>query len=166
MNDLSSLYSEIGSQLIRYAVSFTKQTHSAEDIVSETFLRATEHCIVKGNIPSRAWFYKVTRNIAIDWIRRKRGEDYGEIPEIVDNSKEVNPCQSLEHRENVENIRNAIDHLPETYKSILILREYSGLSYLEIAGVMGVSVDNVKVLLYRAKQKLKEIYKRRNNHEL
>ena len=160
MNALSTLYSELGEQLTKYAISFTREMHSAEDIVSETFLRATEHCIVKNNVPSRAWFYKVTRNTALDWLRKKGRLDCKEIPEIIDCSRGANPEESLEHTESITRLANMLAMLPENYKSVLILREYNDLTYAEIASVVGTSMDNVKVLLFRAKQKLRELYRR------
>lgn len=160
MNALSTLYSELGEQLTKYAISFTREMHSAEDIVSETFLRATEHCIVNNSVPTRAWFYKVTRNTALDWLRKKGRLDYNEIPEIIDSSRMTNPEESLEYAEGIGKLTNLLSMLPENYKSVLILREYNELTYAEIAGVLGVSMDNVKVLLFRAKQKLRELYRR------
>lgn len=160
MDALSTLYSELGGQLIRYANTFTGEIHSAEDVVSETFLRATEHCIVNNNIPTRAWFYKVTRNIALDWLRKRGKMNFDELPEIIDHSRECNPEKKMMYYDNIDRLMNSIGKLPEMYKSVLVLREYNELSYLEIANVLDISIDNVKVLIFRAKQKLRELYRR------
>lgn len=154
------LYSELAKPLTRYAMNYTRQIHLAEDIVSETFLRATRHCIANSELPARAWFYKVTRNIALDFVRRKEKLQYGDIPETVDFSREANPEALAEHTEQVETLAASLSRVPEPYKSVLVLKEYDHLTYAEIANIMGVSIDNVKVMLFRGRQKLKELYRR------
>lgn len=158
MNDLSTLYSELGSQLVRYAINFTKEIHSAEDIVSETFLRATQHCIVNKEVPARAWFYKVTRNISLDWIRKNSKLSYGDIPEKIDDSIYTNPDKAFQNMEESSSLYSLLYKIMEPYKSILILREYDELSYAEISEIMNITVDNVKVMLFRARQKLRKYY--------
>lgn len=145
-------------------MSFTGEIHSAEDIVSETFVRATEHCIVKKDMPVKAWFYKVTRNGALDWLKRKGRFEQNDIPEIIDESKDSNPESLVLQEENLREFEEKMDMLPELYRSVLVLKEFNDFSYAEIAVIIGVSLDNVKVLIYRAKQKLKEIYRRENDY--
>ncbi len=163
---LEKLYRELVNPLKKYALSFTGEIQSAEDIVSETFLKAAEHCIVNDNVPVRAWFYKVARNIAIDRLRKRGRIDNGEIPEIADETRESNPEDYLKHCENIRQLDKCMSRLPDKYKSVLVLREFNGLAYGEIAAVLGISVDNVKVLLFRARQKLRESYRRDNNYEV
>lgn len=160
MNDLSTLYHELGGQLFRYAFGLTGEIHFAEDVVSETFLRAAEHCMANSSIPARAWFYKVARNIAIDCIRKNSKLVYKDPPETADSSSITNPGAALVYEEEVRQLRIAMSKLPETYRSILIMREYNELTYTEIAAVLGISMDNVKVSLFRAKQRLRELYRR------
>lgn len=166
MEALTSLYHELVVPLTRYAMSFTKDKASSEDIVSETFLRATRHCIVYGDIPARAWFYKVTRNIAFDMLRRKEKFEYGEMPETIDGSRDANPEISALHSERVETLANSLLRLPEPYKSVLVLKEYDNLTYAEIAGIIGVSIDNIKVILFRGRQKLRNLYRREYGNEV
>lgn len=158
LDALTKLYGEIARPLIGYAMSFTGDIHSAEDIVSETFVRATEHCIVRNSMPARAWFYKVARNIALDRLKRKGRSDLCELPEVIDGSDASNPEAAALREEDARELMKAVDKLPELYRTVLMLREYNGFSYTEIAVVTGVSLDNVKVLLFRAKRKLRDIY--------
>ncbi len=160
MNALSTLYHKLGGQLIGYAFSLTGEIHTAEDVVSETFLRATEHCIANNSIPTKTWFYKVARNIAFDWLRKTKKLDYNDPPETADLSVTSNPTASLVYEEEIGQLQKAMSMLPETWRSILILREYNELAYTEIAAVLGISIDNVKVTLFRAKQRLRELYRR------
>lgn len=166
MDAWTSLYSEIAGPLVRYAMSFTKEMHLAEDIVSETFLRAAKHCIGNNELPSRAWFYKVARNISIDLIRKNVNIEYGEMAETIDVSTNTNPEVSLEYSEQIETLAISLSKVPEPYKSVLILKEYDYLTYDEIAKVMGVSIDNVKVILFRGRQKLRNLYRRDYKNEV
>ena len=119
------LYGEIAKQLTDYAVSFTHDVYSAEDIVSETFLRAAEHCIVKNNVPARAWFYKAARNIAIDRHRRDRRLEYCDIPDVADCSRLADPQEAHEYSGKVRQLMIALSKLPETSRSVLVLREFT-----------------------------------------
>ncbi|HEY9061103.1 MAG TPA: sigma-70 family RNA polymerase sigma factor [Pseudobacteroides sp.] len=166
MDALTSLYSELAEPLARYAMSFIKDSALAEDIVSETFLRATKHCIAYNELPARAWFYKVARNIALDMIRKKRNIEYGEIPDAIDNSRDINPEISALHTERMEMLSKSLSRLSEPYRSVLMLKEYNNLTYAEIASIIGVSLDNVKVILFRGRQKLKNLYRRDYNNEM
>jgi RNA polymerase sigma factor (sigma-70 family) len=162
---LTQLYREVAKPLLGYAMSLTGDLHSAEDILSETFVRATEHCIIKKEIPVRAWFYKVARNIAFDFLRKKGRLEQTELPEPIDLSVDTNPEASLVHGEDIRALREKVDRLPEQYRSVLMLREINSLSYAEIAAVLGVSQDNVKVLLYRARCKIRDYYGKEKDDE-
>lgn len=82
------------------------------------------------------------------------------MPDTPDDSWDVNPEVSLLNAEKKNTLENSISKLPEPYKSVLILKEYDDLTYAEIASIIGVSIDNVKVLLFRGRQKLKNLYRR------
>lgn len=166
MDALTSLYSELVEPLTRYAISIIKETVLAEDIVSETFLRATKHCIANNELPAKAWFYKVTRNISLDMIRKKAKVEYGEMPETIDGSINANPEISALHSEQFETLKNSLSKLSEPYKSVLILKEYDNLTYAEIANIVGVSIDNVKVIIFRGRQKLRKLYRRDYDNEV
>lgn len=160
MDGLTRLYGELAGSLVKYALGYAGELHAAEDIVSEAFLRAVRHMAIQHSLPTRAWFYKVVRNIALDAKRKSRWTQGGDIPEMADSSTDMNPEASIERREQLAELSGILDRLPENYRSVLTLREIGGLSYLEIAGVMDTSLENVKVLLFRARQKVRELYGR------
>lgn len=171
MDALTSRYRELSEPLIRYVMSFTNEMHLAEDIVSETFLRATKHCIVNNELPAKAWFYKVARNIAYDFIRKKGKFEFTELTEIIaaetaDTSTNADPEASYEYSEQKGSLDFSLSKVPEPYKSVLILKEYDNLTYGDIAKIMGVSLDNVKVMLFRGRQKLRNIYRRNYENEV
>lgn len=166
MDALTLLYSKLAEPLTRYAMGVIKETAAAEDIVSETFLRAARHFIANNELPARAWFYKVTRNISLDMLRKKANIEYGDIPDVIDGSRDADPELSAVHSEQMERLANSLSRLPEPYKSALILKEYNDLTYAEIANILGVSTDNVKVIIFRGRQKLRKLYGRDCDHEV
>jgi RNA polymerase sigma-70 factor, ECF subfamily len=92
---------------------------------------------------------RVARNLAMESFRdqmRVRIKPAGSAP--------VNPEQQFFTNEVQQRVLAAVGKLPEAQRDCLSLREYSGLSYEEIAGVMGTSIDQVKVQLFRARQNL------------
>lgn len=163
---LTSLYSELAKPLIRYAMIFIKEPALAEDIVAETFLKATRHCIAHNELPNRSWFYKVTRNMALDLIKKGRRMAYEAVPEMVDDTREANPEIAAVYSEQMATLAVSLAQLPEPYRSVLLLKEYDNLTYAEISSIIGVSMSNVKVLLFRARQKLKERYRRDYKDEM
>ncbi|WP_242857066.1 RNA polymerase sigma factor [Pseudobacteroides cellulosolvens] len=99
-------------------------------------------------------------------MRKNSNIDYGEVPETVDDSCDVNPEISVLNAERMDILTNSLSKLPEPYKSVLMLKEYGNLTYAEIASIIGVSLDNVKVLLFRGRQKLKNLYRRDYYNEM
>ena len=126
----------------------------AEDVAQEVFVRAYRHF---GEYdPSRklsTWLFALARNAAIDRLRyrqRHPTEPLDAAPEPAAVSNEV------ANRELGEQISTAIQSLPEDQRTAVVLAEYHGLSYAEIAEIMDCSVKSVESRLYRAKAHLRE----------
>ncbi|MDZ4242682.1 MAG: RNA polymerase sigma factor, partial [Candidatus Omnitrophota bacterium] len=85
------------------------------------------------------------------WFQGQNGE-YDEIP-VPD--KQPSVSMRLADQETGEQIRKAIEKLPDSQKEALILREYHGMSYDEISQVLGCSLENVKILIFRGRERLR-----------
>ena len=116
---------------------------------------------------------RIARNTVIDMIRHRNShptdsltveDDDGEESqrEIADTDTASNPATDYARREQIEEIRRAIDKLPPDHREIIILRDINGLSYTEIADATGLDPGTVKSRLSRAREKLKEFLKARN----
>ena len=133
----------------------------AEDLVQEAF----ERFYVKNiSFPTmdeaKYWLLRVSKNLALNHIRRNKREIQlvekvkklpGETVNFFDSSKAV-----IEEEER-RNVREAVNSLPENLRSVIQLKEYSGLDYKAIGKVLGISETNVKVRVHRARKKLEEI---------
>ena len=144
--------------VVRVVLRMCADPGLAEDAAQEAFTRAWL------NLPSfepraclRNWLYRIAINAALDVLRRKPEEpltdEQGQM--ISDNAPD--PETILIEKEQAMDIQLALQSLPEAARSTLVLREYGGLSYQEIAGVLEVPVGTVMSRLNYARTRLREI---------
>ena len=133
----------------------------AEDASNEVFVRLP--AAVKTydtSLPFSRWLASVASHYCIDLLRRRRSEQRvlepadPEGPEPA--ASDTSPLEDLLAQEERKRVRAAIARLPERYSIPLVLRYYNEMSYEEIAERLGVSHENVKTLIFRAKEKLRK----------
>jgi len=147
--------------------SIIGDTQEADDIAQEVFLKVyTKAGSFKRKSSFSTWLYKITVNKCIDELRKRKNKiisletefDEDEKLKLKDvlASKEGDITEEWEKEELEDTIQKAINSLPEKDRIILTLKEIENLSYKEISQIMKISLDKVKVWLFRARQKLKE----------
>lgn len=126
----------------------------AQDATQDAFVRAWQN-LHKYNPeqPLRNWLFRIATNAAIDRLRQTKPVE--DIEKLTLHSKEWNPEEALEAREKAELIRQAILSLPNASRSVLVLREYEGLSYQEIADTLQIPVGTVMSRLNFARNHLR-----------
>jgi RNA polymerase sigma-70 factor (ECF subfamily) len=132
----------------------------AEDMAQEAFLRAwTRLSSFHKGASLRNWFYRIAINATLDVLRRKNGQtmDDEQMQMLPDQSP--GPEQALIHKEQVALLEEALQSLPEASRSVLVLREYGGLSYHEIASVLDIPIGTVMSRLNYARERLRELVK-------
>jgi len=131
----------------------------AEDAVQEAYLRAMRFFDSFRGGDSRAWMLKIVRNTCYSWTRKKRTagaeEPFDETAHTSEEKRE-NAEAKLVAQEEGERVRKALEALPQAFREVLVMREIEGLSYKEIADVMGVPMGTVMSSLSRARQKMRE----------
>ena len=127
----------------------------AEDAAQETFVRAWQHLgKYRPRAAFRNWLYKIAINTARNILRSEKltldVDDYM----VVD----VNPGpeQSIEQKERARAVQDAVLALPQASRSVLVLREYEGLSYRDIADTLDIPVGTVMSRLSYARQHLRK----------
>jgi RNA polymerase sigma factor (sigma-70 family) len=139
----------------------------AEDLAQEAFIQAHQNLGRLGPpYDFKSWVYRIAGNLALDGLRRYRDTvplpdwDGGEAPapEPADQRREGDPEDQAQLADVRDAVWRAIHQLPDNYRQVLILREIDALSYNEIATVLGVSLDNVRVLLHRARLRFRDLY--------
>ena len=129
----------------------------ARDVCQETFLRAFRALPgFKGEAKFSSWLYRIALNLCRDWIRRRRRSPLVELPESVDLvelAEARGPVESVEdlvsRKELSEAVAEAMALLPEEQRTAVILKEYHGMTFQEIADLQGCPLSTVKTRLYQ-----------------
>lgn len=152
---LDDIYKKYILDIYRYLYSLCHDHHLAEDITQETFFRAymfLEDCEGR-NV--RMWLYKVAFNAFVDYKRKNKNlfleDDFSEW-----RVKDVHgPDMVLVRKEQLQDMFRLISNLPENQRKAILLHDFHGLGYKEAAEIMKVSLANFKILLFRARRKLR-----------
>ena len=129
----------------------------ARDVAQETFLRAYRALGgFKGQAKFSSWLYRITLNLCRDWIRRERRTPVSQAPEgvdLIELAGESEPSESIEalvsRRELGRAVAKAMALLPEEQRTAIILKEYHGLTFQEIADLLECPLSTVKTRLYQ-----------------
>jgi RNA polymerase sigma-70 factor (ECF subfamily) len=135
------------------ALYLLKNASEAEDAAQEAFIKLWNHRETIDGERVRPWLMKVTRNICLDRLRRRRPEV--ELDDTIV-SEEVDPLESIAQLELGAWLQAAIARLREPYRSLVVLRDIQRHSYEEVAGVTQLSLPQVKTYLHRARKQLRE----------
>lgn len=127
----------------------------AEDALQDVFIRAYGALRADDRpVTLRAWLYRVAHNRCIDHLRRPANQPTGELFENV--SSLSDPLADIQRRDDLRRLVEDVARLPEQQRSALLMREMEGLTYVELADALGVTVPSVKSLLVRARIGLTE----------
>jgi RNA polymerase sigma-70 factor (ECF subfamily) len=127
----------------------------AEDAAQEAFIRAWQHLPgYRPRSPFRNWVYRIATNVALDVLRRER--ETVDIDALSLATSDGGPEAAVEGAERGERVREAVLALPPASRAVLVLREYEGLSYREIADALGIPIGTVMSRLNYARNRLRE----------
>src|ERR1700719_5067887 len=129
----------------------------ARDVCQETFLRAFRALPrFRGQAKFSSWLYRIALNLCRDWMRRQRRTPVVQAPEdvdLMDLAAASEPSESIEdlvaRQQQVRAVQRAMTVLPEEQRAAIILKEYHGLTFQEIADLVGCPLSTVKTRLYQ-----------------
>ena len=154
---LASLYDSHINQVYRYALARLGNTHDAEDVAEEIFLKmlAGLPSYQWRKVPFAAWLMRIARNEVVSFARRngRRSLD-SELPEEMVDRGNNDPAETAERIMALEDMRKAVALLPEAQREVIILRFASGLSVADTAKALGKNENNVKVLQHKGMLRL------------
>ena len=152
---VDQLFSQYYNEALLYTISLCRNRTVAEDIVSNAFFKALT--LADDSIRDfKPWLLTVCRNELISICRKSSRFTGEEIPEdLADDREEV--IEGIIRREEYRSLYRAIGLLPDTQKEVITLFYFSGLPIKSISEITGKSETNVKVLLCRAREKLRTI---------
>jgi RNA polymerase sigma-70 factor (ECF subfamily) len=135
-----------------------RNEQDAQDVVQEAYLRAFKSFSGFHGSNGRAWLLTIVRNTSYTLLKKNQAVDFTTFDEEIHVAADefASPATILEHGEDAELIREAMDALPAEFREILALRHQEGLSYKEIGEIAQIPPGTVMSRLARARGKLKE----------
>lgn len=151
------LFGESKNRLYRFALRIVKDDLMAEDVVQEVHVKCWQNKdAVESMTNPAAWMMRVTKNLCIDKIRAQRATTDLDAVSYSVQSYDPVPDRAAEVSDLMQVLRGMLDTLPPKQKLVFHLREIEGMQYKEISEILNITVDEVKINLFRARQKVKE----------
>jgi len=144
----------------KFVLALVKNESTADDVLQDTFLRVQKN-LEEVRDPSRlaAWIHRIAFNLCQDHFRRAKSDpvSQGSPTDVEEMPTGLSVEEAIGQGEMGSCVRNKIDLLPESLRTVLILHDFSELTHGEIAEVLGIEAGAVRVTLHRARKKLREI---------
>jgi RNA polymerase sigma-70 factor (ECF subfamily) len=143
----------------------TRNEHDAQDVVQEAYLRAFRFFDSYRGGDGKSWLLEVVRNTCFTLHRREK-RNVSVVFDEATHTPSVNPPnaeESLVEADKRTFLQNCIEGLPEAFREVLVMRELEEMSYRQIADVAGLPPGTVMSRLSRARKRLEECAKARNN---
>jgi RNA polymerase sigma-70 factor (ECF subfamily) len=140
-------------RLYRWLYQLTRDRHLAEDLAQEAFLKALAHLDrFQAGTNFRAWLFRIAHNSFANQ-HRGSGRHCTPLPDDLPAS-EQGPVEQVIGRETLEGLARAVERLPTDFRAALLLRVEEGLSFRQIAGVLGITEETARWRVFKARQKL------------
>lgn len=146
-------------KLYRLAFRITLDSAEAEDVVQDTLIRVWNKRDEWSQVESiEAYCLTIARNLAIDRSQKMEARNTELTSEVREMPDTLTPYDQLAQDEQMQLIHHLVNGLPEKQRTIMQLRDIEGKSYKEIADILQITEEQVKINLFRARQKIKQRY--------
>ena len=178
--DFQKIHDEFRPKIRRYLAHLVGE-FEAEDLTQEVFLKVSLNLdSFRGESRLSTWIYRIATNAAFDRMRTPAYRQAAQKPSLeVAEAAEAEPAdqdlwtgsavpsleQQIHHKERAECFCSFVDQLPENYRLILLLNQIEEFTVKEIAEILGLNLNVVKIRLHRGREKLLQELKRRCNPE-
>lgn len=173
--EFQKIYNSFRPRILRYLRRLVGE-HEAEDLTQEVFLKVNKSLKeFKGHSQVSTWIYRITTNAALDRLRspsfkqtaHKRSSKIPtqEIETLVEDKdvwtgQKTSSLEEMLIRKDMWNcIQDFVDKLPSNYRTVIVLSVFEGMKNKEIAKILGVTLETVKIRLHRGKSKLRKEFK-------
>lgn len=155
VTDLESLYREYFKDVYLYVKSLSGDVHVAEDITSETFLKAIKSInSFKGDCDIRVWLCQIAKNTYFSYLRKNKALVFTDVEE--EEKDKIDVEKRLCSKEESLRIHEILHNLNEPYKEVFTLRVFAELSFKEIGKIFGKTENWACVTYHRARKKIQE----------
>jgi len=157
------------NKLFRLALRITLNREEAEDVVQDTLIKVWNARDRWQEFDSiEAYSLTIARNLSLDRIKKMENQNDSleeQNTERLDENTST-PSERMIQKDKLDIVRNIIDELPEKQRSCLQLRDIEGKSYKEIADILSITEDQVKVNIFRARQTVKQRFQQFDRYGL
>lgn len=166
--DIESLVREYGNDVLRTAYMYVKDTHIAEDIFQDVFIKVNQKLSTfEGNSSIKTWIIRITINTCKDYL--KSAWNCRVVPMMEYQEEQIisdTDYDSVEKQDTNDMIKKAVLSLPTKYKDVILCVYYNDMTITEAAIALKCAEGTVKSRLSRARQKLKSVLEGRISDEL
>ncbi|WP_046228236.1 sigma-70 family RNA polymerase sigma factor [Paenibacillus dauci] len=154
---LDQLYRQYTHDIYRYLYSLSRNHHTAEDLMQETFYRAYLYLEVYNGEKVKPWLFRAAYHAFID-DQRKRKRQQVQEPAFFDQitDSQTSPDNQLIEQEQIHLVITQLDQLPIMQKQAVLLYDFHQFSYQESSEIMDISLAYFKVLLFRGRQRIRD----------
>ena len=166
--DLFGIHDQYYHRVRKFILASVKNESVADDLVQETFIKIQEN-LDRVREPEKisSWIFRIAYHLCQDHFRGlKKSSSQEEIHDGLVALQESSAQKELEQGEMSRCVQDKLSLLPETQRSVIIFADIMDFSQQEIADILGLSVENVKVRLHRARKKLKAILEKECTFEV
>ncbi len=156
------------NNLYRLALRITCNNAEAEDVVQDTLIKVWNRRERWDEIESmEAFCITICRNLALDKIK-KMGNQHDSLDDNQQDRPSAlnNPYEEMNQKDRIQLVRRIVDELPEKQRTCIQLRDFEGKSYKEVAEIMLISEDQVKINIFRGRQTIKQRFKELDDYGL
>ena len=154
--------------LYRLALRITQNSQEAEDIVQDTLIKVWNRRDTWEQIDSiEAFSLTVCRNLSLDHLRRHDNQSQPlDQAEALATDRRTSPYEQAVSQDRIDTVRRLVNTLPEKQRTSMQLRDFEGKTYKDIAAIMGITEEQVKVNIFRARQTIKQRFNEIENYGL
>ncbi len=158
-NDFRAIYNATFRLLYTVSWRVVGDEEAAEDLVHDSYIKANEKGLVFPSIDdAKYWLIRVVKNASLNYAMRKTREKKAYHKAFYEDTRKVESGeQDILKDEARKATVEALNQLPKKLREVLVLREYGDLNYKEIGAVLGITEGNVKVRVFRAREKLEKL---------
>ena len=166
--EFRKIYDQYYSRVRKFIMAIVKDEWAADDLIQETFVRIRKKMnTIRDPSKMSSWIYRTAYNLCQDHFRSLKksalnGRETRQKPTAL---QEFFIEKELEQRQMGACVQDQMDFLPESLRTVLVLYDVMGFSQKEIAKILDITVENVKVRLHRARKKFKAILEEKCNFE-
>lgn len=154
MTEIEELYERYFKDVYLFSYSLTNDSHLAEDVTSETFIKAVQAIQqFKGDSDIRVWLFQIAKHTYFSHLRKSK--KMIPVETLEEEVAALDVEQSVITKEESKRVQRILEELPEPYKEVFILRIYGALSFKQIAETYGKTDNWAAVTFHRAKNKIR-----------